>query len=573
MERYGRTKLALFVALIVLTLSVVLAVVSLFPTYTGNTQSRVLVNSTFTLSPNEIYRQGLGSFRGGENISVLIQSPTIFVRNFSILTYNGSHYTVSSSSDIAYTFKAGADYYDAVFTSVSSSAGEIHFQTSVQQPQATFSYSWLNEPAKTLFILSSTAVIVVILKIVFSNFYSFNTSKPALPTVSKKIQRYILLLAAVSLVIWLVILAVNSSPLATFENWYTDNARHSYTATLFLKDSFSVFNAPLGNLANTDNSLFKYVTWPQMPHLYPLGSIILFLPFGVLIQNGVATEIVYKLEIALFLVFANICLYFFLTRYVKKDFGNELRLTNARRREQIMTWVKLGGFYIIYVSLIIYAADGMFDSVAFLFSLFALFMFMEERYDYFFLLVSISIFFKYQAGIFFLPLIIVGLAMLLQKNKPTDLLKNKAVLGGIAFEVVSLFTAWLSAPSLFTIEPQFIMNGINAFSANTQILWISQAIWILLTLAVTIVYALYMLNKNALLSVLAVFLLLPSFMLPYFQNWYLPYIFVYVLIPQRKKELEATMIWLIFMILVLSFGGTAFNPLQIFNGFKTLFHI
>ena len=163
MERYGRTKLALFVALIVLTLSVVLAVISLFPTYTGNTQTRVLVNSTFTLSPNEIYRQGLGSFRGGENISVLIQSPTIFVRNFSILTYNGSHYTVSSSSDIAYTFKAGADYYDAVFTSVSSTAGEIHFQTSVQQPQATFSYSWLNEPAKTLFILSSTVVIVVLM--------------------------------------------------------------------------------------------------------------------------------------------------------------------------------------------------------------------------------------------------------------------------------------------------------------------------------------------------------------------------------------------------------------------------
>ena len=30
------------------------------------------------------------------------------------------------------------------------------------------------------------------------------------------------------------------------------------------------------------------------------------------------------------------------------------------------------------------------------------------------------------------------------------------------------------------------------------------------------------------------------------------------------------MIWLIFMILVLSFGGTSFNPLQIFSALKTL---
>jgi len=136
-----------------------------------------------------------------------------------------------------------------------------------------------------------------------------------------------------------------------------------------------------------------------------------------------------------------------------------------------------------------------------------------------------------------------------------------------------LFTAWLSAPFLFFVGPQFIMNGINAFSINSQIPWVMQATWILLTLAVTLAYALCMLKKNSLLSIMAVFLLLPSFMLPYFQNWYLPYIFVYVLIPQRKRELEVTIIWLIFMVLVLSFGGTAFNPMQILNVIKTMFHI
>ena len=77
-----------------------------------------------------------------------------------------------------------------------------------------------------------------------------------------------------------------------------------------------------------------------------------------------------------------------------------------------------------------------------------------------------------------------------------------------------------------------------------------------------------MLNKNSLLSLSALFLLLPSFMLPYFQNWYLPFMFVYMLIPQRKKDLEATLIWLIFMIAVLSFGGVSFNPLQILDNFR-----
>ena len=54
---------------------------------------------------------------------------------------------------------------------------------------------------------------------------------------------------------------------------------------------------------------------------------------------------------------------------------------------------------------------------------------------------------------------------------------------------------------------------------------------------------------------------LPSFMLPYFQNWYLPFIFVYVLIPQEKKELEDYRLWLMFIIFMLAFGAGFFNLL------------
>jgi hypothetical protein len=285
-----------------------------------------------------------------------------------------------------------------------------------------------------------------------------------------------------------------------------------------------------------------------MPQLYPLGSIFLFLPFGVLLQNGFNSSLIFKLEIVVFLVFASFGVYFFLKHFMQKNMALILRLI---------------GVYIIYVSLVVYAADGEFDSVAFLFSLFAIFMFMTERYDYFFLLVAVSVFFKYQAGIFLFPLILVGLIRLFQENKLCSLVRNKAVVGGALFGFASLFTAYLSAPFFIVTSPQLIMNGINIFAANTQISWSLQSFSILLTLALTVAYAIYMYNKNCLLSLSALFLLLPSFLLPYFQNWYIPFIFVYVLIPQQKEELEATTIWLIFLIVVLGISGANYQPIPI----------
>ena len=221
--------------------------------------------------------------------------------------------------------------------------------------------------------------------------------------------------------------------------------------------------------------------------------------------------------------------------------------------------LKLLGVYIIYVSLVVYAADGMFDSVAFLFSLFAIYMFVEERYDYFFLLIAVSVFFKYQAALFLLPFILVGLIRLFQTSKLSNLLRNKAVIAGAIFGGASIFTAYLSAPYFLAVGPQLIMNGINAFSSNVQISWGLQSFSVLLLLAATLAYAIYMLNKNSLLSLSAFFLLLPSFMLPYFQNWYLPFIFVYVLIPQKKRETEITAIWLMFIIFMLAFSAGFFN--------------
>jgi len=553
-KRYGAIKILLAIAIAFLVLSVALAVVSLFPRETNNDQTNILINSFFTLSPNEVYRQGLGSFHGGENISILVYSPTECIKNFSIITYNGTHYS-NPNSNISYSFTATADYYDAVFSSNSLDSSIVHFQATVQKTQALFPNSWLTEPSKIMFLISVSLTMGLMLKIFFTKSTKFEQTMSGILKLNEKSRRVLIVLVVLSFVFWTLLIALNTTPLATFENWYTDHARHSYVSSLFLKDGFSVFETPLGKLANVDNSYYKFVTWPQMPHLYPLGSIFLFLPFGLLLQHGLDPSLIYKIEILVFLIFATVSLYLFLERYFKKD---------------MFLLLKLIGVYIIYVSLVTYAVDGMFDSVAFLFSLVAIFMFMSERYDYFFLLVTVSIFFKYQAGIFLFPLIIVGLIRLFQTNKFSALLRNKAVVAGFVFGFASIFTAYLSIPYLMATGPQLIMNGVNAFSSNSQIVWSLQSSSVLLMLAVTIAYSVYMLNKNSLLSISALFLLLPSFILPYFQNWYLPFIFIYILIPQKKRELEMTMLWLIFMIFMLSFGGVAFSPSQIFSGFSAL---
>jgi hypothetical protein len=66
----------------------------------------------------------------------------------------------------------------------------------------------------------------------------------------------------------------------------------------------------------------------------------------------------------------------------------------------------------------------------------------------------------------------------------------------------------------------------------------------------------------------AIFILLPSFTMPFVQIWYLPFFFGYALIPQPKREMEITMLWLIFIMSVLAFGVISFNPLHVLDGWK-----
>jgi hypothetical protein len=101
LKRLGTAKTFLFITILLLVLSIVLGVVSMFPVATGNRESSIIINDHFNLTQNEIRRQGLGSFHGGENISLLVESPTAFLKNFSIITYNGLRYSNFTSLTVA----------------------------------------------------------------------------------------------------------------------------------------------------------------------------------------------------------------------------------------------------------------------------------------------------------------------------------------------------------------------------------------------------------------------------------------------------------------------------------------
>jgi hypothetical protein len=591
--KLDRAKLFLLIAIILLVLSVTLGLVSVYATSTGAAGSKTIINDTFHLSPNEERRQGLGNFRGNsslgnESITVLVDGSGVFVRNFSIITYGHSIYNYVGSGNISYLFQSGADYYEAVFKVDGANSGLVHFQVLLNQPMFSHPYAWLATSAKVLFLVAVSLVMLVLLYWgIYEKAFSSAKDKPPKQGLSRSQKQVLLVLLSLSLVLWLTLLAFNSGPLSTFDNWYTDHARHTYTANLFLKDGLAVFSQPMDALASADHSAFMFVTWPEMPHLYPIGSVLLFLPFSVLIEAGVSAVLVFKLELALFLVFAHVCLYYFFVRYFSQRPFPRLELKYARenvrllregthREQMVLIWeyfdlaLMLVGVYIIYMSLVVFAADGMFDAVPFLFGLLAVLSFLAERYDVFLFWVGVSILFKYQTGIFLFPLILVAIVMLLERSRIRDLVRDRFVVAAAVFAVVSGVTAYLSYPYLVQTRAELIMNGVNAFSPNAQIYWPLQASAVLLTLIGTLVYAMYMLNKNKLMTLSAVFLLLPAFILPYFQNWYLPYLFVYVLIAERKNEFTATMIWMIFMVVLLSYGGSGFNPEILVTHFDSL---
>jgi hypothetical protein len=92
---------------------------------------------------------------------------------------------------------------------------------------------------------------------------------------------------------WLAVAVVLVVPLFKVPRYsvaplYTDHMRHAYAAWALLNIGPEVFTTPISQW--NFGASHPFVSWPTLPHLYPIGSLVLFMPFGVTINLGLVPE-------------------------------------------------------------------------------------------------------------------------------------------------------------------------------------------------------------------------------------------------------------------------------------------
>ncbi len=110
-----RSKLAmnpfLFIVSLSLLLSVVLSVMSLFPMDNAVEEHRVIIEDSFRLTAAETRRHNLGSFRVGENISIVLLGKTNQTINSSVIAYGEKGHSGVSRGTVEFFFIAEPNYY------------------------------------------------------------------------------------------------------------------------------------------------------------------------------------------------------------------------------------------------------------------------------------------------------------------------------------------------------------------------------------------------------------------------------------------------------------------------------
>ena len=109
--------------------------------------------------------------------------------------------------------------------------------------------------------------------------------------------RDLALLGALAGVALLVVLMMRPPQMAV--EGYTDHMRHEYAAWTFLRHPVDVLTVPITEWdASAEH---RHVTWPTVPHVYPAGSLLLFMPFGMAANTGLFSDnLVHALMVAVF---------------------------------------------------------------------------------------------------------------------------------------------------------------------------------------------------------------------------------------------------------------------------------
>ena len=161
--------LLLTTMLLLIVFSITLAVIGFLPIFGSAKHTTNIIETSFKLTPGEVYRQGLGSFHGDETISISVNQNTDAAINFTLLTYAGTQYSTVSKTEIKWEFPAGADYYEVAFKLENAISPQVQFRASVTKTAMEYPLAWLGAPAKAIFLIAWSGALMLILEPVVSN--------------------------------------------------------------------------------------------------------------------------------------------------------------------------------------------------------------------------------------------------------------------------------------------------------------------------------------------------------------------------------------------------------------------
>ena len=543
-RRFNFLKLTFVLCIGFFFLGIITSLISSNEVPTGHSQIRKIISEQIKMSPNEERKYCLGIFNAGCNISGSIIEKTGRAVFYKVITYAGAVISNSSLKAANFTFRTNTDYYELVLVNNSTHKLSIDLNVKVEEMAVKRPYNSSAFFGKALTLISWVSALIILIFVLLKAAENFQIENDSPNNFNKlKTFRYFMI---ISLLFWFLIILFPSFSILGLERWYTDHLRHSYTSFLFTKYGFSVFNTPLGKLADVDDSHFKYVTWPEMPHLYPLGSILIFLPFGALLQLGFSSYYVFKAEIILFVIFGHLCVYLFGKRLLQK--------------RSVHIVVKLIMLYSFYYLVILYSLNGMFDSLPLIFSVLAMINFIEERKEACLFLGFLGFFFKYQVGMFLLPLMLVSFILICKEKGATSIFRDMRLNVTFVLAVIIASTLFVSLPYIILLRKDLVMNSLYLFMTPVFLAETVHFAIILLMVFLTLFLAIYGLKRDLWLSVFVFYLILPCIILPYFQQWYFPYIFIPILLMKNKRSSTLYAIWILILIFAITMGSLRYDP-------------
>lgn len=146
-----------------------------------------------------------------------------------------------------------------------------------------------------------------------------------------------------------IVLAVPlfDAPTYSLDSLYTDHRRHAYAAWALLNIGPEVYTTPIEQWRF--GAPRPFISWAPIPHLYPIGSLLLFLPFGIVNNTGILPEPIVNMSMIELLGVGGVGATWLLYRLVRESYRP-----------------MLGGLVVLLAAIlyVFWGLNGFFDSIA-----------------------------------------------------------------------------------------------------------------------------------------------------------------------------------------------------------------